>query len=256
MNLENVDKNNNESNEVLKISRENMEDKEISLEELSSWLGGEERSFKEETQEELARMNSVGLDDKTFNDLKNKTEVESSLKGVDNLVEGVCDNARKESCLQDSVSNFEKSEISLESENWKFIANPVFNENYYYRIVNENGYKDFKDTGMVRSSPTGTESYMKGRFDLGHRNTDFPSFSKGLPALEYLAHGKKNFIFETNILMNRGGEENQITKKVISSRHWAYRPIDENGDVSKEIKKDQIKNIYMVDKDGSFFIKS
>lgn len=139
---------------------------------------------------------------------------------------------------------------------WIKLENHDFDPNNFYRIVNENGYKDFLEKGILRSSPTGTESEMVGRFDIGHRPTSFPSFSKGEPDLSYLKEGEDNFIFETDIPLYRRGDKNPVTGNSIRGRHWAHRPIDEKtGKVITEVKPEMIKNIYKVAKDGSLYLK-
>lgn len=257
MDQENLNKNSSENKESLNIPTEVVE-KEISKEEFDGWLDNEEKSFKNESQDELNKSNSVGLDGETFEQIKIETNVEGDLNNINTNLEQTINTAKRESGEEDSQENTSVTktpEILFESEKWTQIKNPVFNEDYYYRVVSERGYRDLKESGVVRSSPDGTESDMHGRFDLGHRPTPFPSFSKGEPDLTYLKNGEKNFIFEYDKQMYKRGEKNPITENTIKSSHWAYRPINEEGKVSNEIKKEELKNIYMVDEDKNFYAK-
>ena len=135
-----------------------------------------------------------------------------------------------------------------EKEQWILLENYVFDENSFYRIVNEEAYQDYKQNKIVRSSPEGTPSHMAGRFDIGHRPTSFPSFSKGVPDFSYAKEGEDSYIFESNISMYKRGDKNPVHDGTIKGRHWAYRPIDqETGNVIKEMNTDMIKNIFKLD---------
>ncbi|MEI6400510.1 MAG: hypothetical protein WCO58_03255 [bacterium] len=150
--------------------------------------------------------------------------------------------------------NFEKSNIE-KKEVWKKVEQSVFNENNFYRVVTQAGYDDFINNQIIRSSPTGSSSRVVEGVDIGGRPTIFPAFSKGSPDATSFQEGVDNYIFETAIPMYKRGEENPVTGVPIKGRHWAYRPIDENGDVVTEIKPEQITNIYKVDKDKNIYLK-
>jgi hypothetical protein len=154
------------------------------------------------------------------------------------------------------------AEISVENQEtrmapveWVKLEKHSFSKDNFYRIVNKNGYKDFVESGVLRSSPTGTESNIKGNIDLGHRQTSFPSFNKGIPNSDYLVLDD-NYIFEIDAPMYRRGETNPVTGNKIRGRHFAHRMISEDGSVITEIKAEKIKNIYKFDKDGNLFLKS
>ena len=122
-----------------------------------------------------------------------------------------------------------------EKEQWVLLENYVFDEHSFYRIVNEEAYLDYQQNKVLRSSPEGTPSHIVGRFDIGHRPTSFPSFSKGVPDFSYAKDGEDNYIFESNIPMYKRGDKNPVHDGIIKGRHWAYRPIDqETGNVIKE----------------------
>lgn len=138
---------------------------------------------------------------------------------------------------------------------WLKLNNPNFNEDNFYRIIDENGYRDFVDNKVVRSSPTGTRSNVVGNFDMGHRPTPFPSFAKGTPDLNYAKKGEENYILESDTLMYRKGDINPVTGHEIKSGHWAYRPLNEDGSWKTKMNPEEIKNIYKIDKDGNIYIK-
>ncbi len=152
----------------------------------------------------------------------------------------------------------ENKERSTEGNVWQKLDNHTFNPENHYRVVNEAGYKDFQDTGVVRSSPVGTQSQMIGRFDLGGRPTSFPSFAKGAPDLSYLDESSNhNYIFETDIPMYGRGDTNPTNGNRIKGRHWAKRPIDTNtGRVIENMTPEMIRNIYKIDRDGGLYVKN
>lgn len=150
-----------------------------------------------------------------------------------------------------------------EINEWSKLENFEFNPNNFYRIVGENGYKDYLEKGFLRSSPTGTEAHMIGNLNIGGRPTSFPSFSKGTPDINYLKKGEDSYIFETDAVLLARGEKNPVTGKEVGksagdggSRHWAYRAIDEKtGEAVKEMSADMIKSVYRIDKDGNLYLK-
>lgn len=148
------------------------------------------------------------------------------------------------------------SENAIENTTWHLLENHVFDKDSFYRIVNEEGYQDYVNNKLLRSSPEGTPSHMVGRFDIGHRPTSFPSFDKGAPDISYAKEGEDNYIFESKIPMYRRGDKNPAHGGTIKGRHWAYRPIDQKtGNIITEMTPDTIKNIFKLDKNGNLFIK-
>lgn len=165
--------------------------------------------------------------------------------------------------LEESIGPNSSEEASESKENniektisWLKLENHIFDENNFYRIVDEKGFEDFLKTGFVRSSPDGTDSKIVKGFDIGHRPTSFPSFDKGTPDLSYARENSDNYIFESAVPMYKRGDKNPATGSAIKGRHWAYRPIDsQSGNIIKEMTADMIKNIYKLDKDGGLYIK-
>ncbi len=143
----------------------------------------------------------------------------------------------------------------IEIVKWVKLDNPSFDEDNFYRIIDENGYRDFVENRIVRSSPSGTKSIMVGNIEIGHKSTPFPSFAKGAPDLRYATRGEENYILESDTPMYKHGESNPITGKRIVSKHWAYRPLNEDGSWKTELDPEEIKNVYKIDKDGDIYIK-
>jgi hypothetical protein len=95
--MEHMEENKNkiENNEIVKPIIETSE-KKISPEEFSDFLDSEKTSFKEETEEERKNLNSIGLDEPSFEQAKVEIGVEVDLQGVDKEVEDIVVEAKKE----------------------------------------------------------------------------------------------------------------------------------------------------------------
>ena len=138
---------------------------------------------------------------------------------------------------------------------WIKLENHVFDENNFYRVVNEKGYQDFLEHNALRSSPDGTESMIVDNIEVGHRPTSFPSFDKGAPDKSYFDPESASYIFESAVPMYRRGESNPATGAEIRGRHWAYRALDpQTGETLKEIPRDKIINIYKREKDETLYV--
>lgn len=156
--------------------------------------------------------------------------------------------------------NQKNSEIAaIERERsirWEKVQTNVFDDERYYRVVSEDGYKDYLQNDVIRSSPDGTDSHVVNGIEIGHRPTSFPSFDKGAPDLGYAKGDSDNYIFESSIPMYRRGDENPATGNRIKGRHWAYRPIDPaTGDIIKDMDSSMVGNIYKLDKEHNLFIQ-
>ncbi|MDD3284919.1 MAG: hypothetical protein PHZ07_04970 [Patescibacteria group bacterium] len=206
-------------------STENVED--FAKEKINSLNTEIEENIKTNRAEEGAILNLGG----DLNELENLTS------DVDFGIENIC---------RDAIGGIVK---------WLKLDNPTFNEDNFYRVINENGYRDFVDSGVVRSSPTGTRGKMAGNLDIGHKSTPFPSFAKGAPDLRYAKRGEENYILESDTPMYKQGDTNPITGKKVYSKHWAYRPLNEDDSWKAEISTKEIKNVYKIDKKGDIYIK-
>ena len=114
MTREDITKNNLENNETPKVFQKNIEHKEISQEEFLHWLDNEENLFKQETQQELIKSNSVDLNQPTFEKIKNETNIESDLNTINQEVEKYIDEARK-LILESEALQKSPSYLSFES---------------------------------------------------------------------------------------------------------------------------------------------
>lgn len=130
-----------------------------------------------------------------------------------------------------------------------------FDENNFYRVVNEKGYADYLENGVVRSSPTGDKPKQYGNMQIAGRPTAFPSFAKGAPDLDmYSEKDMNNYVLESDQEMYRRGDVNPVTQNTIRGRHYAYRPIDQKtGDTITELDSSAIKDVYKKDKLGELY---
>jgi hypothetical protein len=100
------------------------------------------------------------------------------------------------------------------------------NPNMSYRVAGMDAYKDFQNTGIVRSRQPGLEKSnlsIEERMQL--RPTAFPSFQKGYADLAYLPE-EGGVVFETGLPTYKRGDINPVTGTPIKGRHYAHRVID------------------------------
>jgi len=87
-----------ENNEILATTPEKIEEKEISSEEFLEIANTEEQNFKQETTNEIGKLNSVDLDHQTFENIKKETGIEQELgtlgKEVEQLILQAKQNAK------------------------------------------------------------------------------------------------------------------------------------------------------------------
>lgn len=110
MTSEDINKNNLENKEIPKISQENTDEKEISQEEFLNWLDNEGNLFKEETTNELGKINSVDLDQPTFEKVKNETGIENDLNTINQDAGQIINEAK------DSISKLHEKMEQLMAE--------------------------------------------------------------------------------------------------------------------------------------------
>lgn len=181
-------------------------------------------------------------------------EIESSAElsnpeGINSVKEGLqVDSSIAE---LDTQARILKQETEKQIE-WVMQNDHEFNENNFYRVVDENGYGDMLETDVVRSSPEGTQPKIVDGLNIGNRPTSFPSFSKGAPDSNYSQESADNYILESDIPMYKRGDTNPVTGNPVKGRHWAYRPIDsETGETLKELSVDKIKQVFKKDIQGN-----
>lgn len=96
MTTEGLGKNTLENNEIPQVVPENIKQNEISPEEFSNWLDSEENTFKNETVEESNKVNSIGLDEPTFEKIKNETGFEQELHTINQKASKVISDTKQE----------------------------------------------------------------------------------------------------------------------------------------------------------------
>ncbi len=107
-----------ENKETKKVVASNKEGKEVSQEEFLNIANAEKSKFEEETKNALQNLNSVDLDEHTFNEIKNENKIEEALG--ENLKEAnaVIENAKKslegaefnrDKCLYDLKAKIENA---------------------------------------------------------------------------------------------------------------------------------------------------
>lgn len=109
---EEQNKNSVENNEVPKIILENQKEKGTSPEELLEFANTEEKNFKQETAEEVSKLNSVDIDQPTFEKLKNETSVENDLTEINTEVEIVVAEAKNQVGEKKSLAEMRARNIS------------------------------------------------------------------------------------------------------------------------------------------------
>ncbi len=83
-------------NEVLPVAREKIEDKEISPEEFLDYIESENQEFIKETKNEVENLNSVGVEEQKFNEIKKEEQIEEKLAEIGNEAKKVVDAAKNE----------------------------------------------------------------------------------------------------------------------------------------------------------------
>ena len=215
---------------------------------------------QESTENELTNFKNEAVE--YISEFKNKdNEIQQIEESVSLSNPELTDKVKQDLKITQTIANLNtqaellKIETDQEIE-WLKLDDHKFNEDNFYRVVDEKGYEDFKNTKVVRSSTTGTDSHMAGRIEIGHRPTPFPSFSKGKPDPSYMREGSNNYIFESDTPMFKVGEKNPVTNVKIKGSHYAHRPINqETGEVMLEMTPEMIKNIYRVNKEGELHLK-
>ena len=93
-----------ENNEALKVHIENTEKEEISPEDFLNIANKEEQKFKQETNTELSKLNSVNIDEPAFEKIKNETGLEKEIGSLNEEVEQLIANAKQNATLINSYS--------------------------------------------------------------------------------------------------------------------------------------------------------
>lgn len=229
----------------------NQEESDKNKEKLSEDFSNDDQFSKENVDNKILNAENkqkIEEEDKDkLSEIKKQLGIEEEVEknGIEELV-GLIEKATKET-------------VELEKNvKWVNLEDIKFDENKYYRVINKAGFIDFLETGIVRSKSIAKplDKFKKATLlDLiKDRPTPFPSFAKGSPDFTYLKKNEENYILESDIPMYKQGDKDPDGKK-IASRHWAYRPLEKNGEYKKELKKEEITNIYKIDKEGKLYKK-
>ncbi len=98
-----------ENNEILATVPENIEEKEISPEEFLEIANTEEQNFKQETTNEISKLNSVELDHQTFENIKNETGVEIELNNLNQDAVIVIEDSKNQVAGTETINEAEYS---------------------------------------------------------------------------------------------------------------------------------------------------
>ncbi len=85
-----------EDNETQKVIPENIAEKNLSQEELFDFANNEEQKFKQETTDEKSKLNSINIDEPTFEKIKNEIGVEQDLNHINTESEIVINEAKEQ----------------------------------------------------------------------------------------------------------------------------------------------------------------
>jgi hypothetical protein len=119
-------------------------------------------------------------------------------------------------------------------------AEKLNSANKSYRVAGLDNFKDFNNTGVLRSQRILPENATLAD-RLKARSTSFPSFQKGYADLNYLPE-EGGVIFETALPTFKRGQKNPVTGVPIGGRHYAHRVIDpKTGNALREIPSSEIK---------------
>ncbi len=195
MTPEDITKNNQENNETPKASQENIEQKEISQEEFLNWLDNEGNNFRQETQQELSKSNSVDLDQSTFEKIKNETGIESDLNTLNQEAEKHIDEARK---------------LIVESEALQ--KSPSYSSFEGIDLMDTGQDQREKLAGMVASGKISAEELEKMKNEISAENIQKQESLKH-EKIESLANMSKVFEkynLQTGQEIMIGGEKHQV----------------------------------------------
>lgn len=126
-----------ENNEIPKVILEKTEEKEISPEEFLNVVNSEEQKFKQETSDEVNKLNSVGLDQPTFEKIKNETTIEKDLIIINNECETIINKAKN-----DVSESFKEKEIASKEKNIIKVTQKAILESEFIEIKPENRNKE------------------------------------------------------------------------------------------------------------------
>lgn len=105
-----------EKGEIKKDTIEKIKDKEISPEEFLDYINAENQEFKRQTINEIKNLNSIGVEEQKFNEIKKEEQIEEKLEEINQEADLVVQNARVE------IESNKKQENGVFDRN-KFLEN-------------------------------------------------------------------------------------------------------------------------------------
>jgi len=152
-----------ENNEILATTPEKTEEKEISSEEFLEIANTEEQNFKQETTDEISKLNSANVDEPTFEKIKNETSIEQNLNEVNNeasqvineksiLVKEIKKPETMEELMLKVIDEAEKMEVKPNDKNEKGellvspdgrVSNLGKQSELYWKIARTESFKKF-----------------------------------------------------------------------------------------------------------------
>jgi len=193
--------NNIENGEKKKVHQENVEQKEISKEELLNWLDQEEESFKKETQIELSKSNSVGLDQDTFNQIKEDTDIGSHLEDIDSEMDQIV------SKVKENLNNETETQVEIKKE-------------FVYEIINSENTRYKSEESLSRAKkideifpPTVFEKIFN-KYKLQEKNIDFiGNNEQNVNIGDWLDEGMGGYYREQPLLVSRKKDLIELNSK-------------------------------------------
>jgi len=200
MSLENPNKNNIENNEAQNIPQEKLEQKEISQEDFVSWVDQKEKSFKEETQDELSKLNSVGLDEQTFEQVKTETNINDDLSNIDSEMSQVV------LATKEQINNKPETQVEIKKE---FIDEIINSENVRYKSEEAITRAKRIDTDFA---PTKAEKIFN-KYKLQEKNIDYIGHNPNVVIGDWLDEGMGGYYRQQPALVSRKNDFIEVTSK-------------------------------------------
>lgn len=200
MELENLNKNNIENNERKEVSQEEIEQKEISQEELVGWLDQEEETFKKETKNELSKLNSIGLDEQTFEQVKIEINIDHDLNSIDSEMNQVVLNTKEQ------TNNNLETQVEIKKE---FIDKIISSENIRYKSEEAITRARKIDTDFP---PTEFEKIFN-KHKLQEKNIDYIGHNPNIVIGNWLDEGMGGYYRQQPALVSRKKDFIEVTSK-------------------------------------------
>ncbi|MDQ5930759.1 MAG: hypothetical protein QG594_2548 [Bacteroidota bacterium] len=211
--------NQNENNESLPMVNNEVVDKELSIDEFSEYLNKEEGVFKQETTDEIGLLNSINLDDQTFEQAKIESGIDSELNNINEEAETVFIEA-KEKVNTLHHFNLEKPEGYKKDRPQKVVLNEVAEQDANFDELNKSGqkiqnneidekekrvsYVDYEVSPSINLRVRG-DQYTYTEKDKDSNNYITAMYQKDLKKLYKMSFESENPIFAGKAIMDMVG---------------------------------------------------